>query len=96
VTGRRRAVDVLGKTGNSDLASCVIPGGVRAAVVNHDLEPLDVVIVPLRAKAGAGGIWTDLASGRSEPGRAGDGALAVRVPALGYICWEYKGPEAKK
>jgi hypothetical protein len=96
VTGGRRAVDILGKTGNADLASCVIPGGVRAAVVNHDREPLDVVIVPLRAKAGAGGIWTDLASGRSEPGRDGDGALAVRVPALGYICWEYRGPEAKK
>ncbi len=77
-------------TENIDLASCFIAGGVRAAVVNHAAEPVDVVIVPLGTGASAAGIWTDLATGTTRPGRAADGALAISVPALGYICWEYK------
>jgi hypothetical protein len=90
VTGGARPVDVLGATENVDLASCFVPGGVRAAVVNHAAGPLDVVIVPIGAKAGRGGAWTDLATGASRPGRAADGALAVTVPPRGFICWEYR------
>ena len=88
VTGGRRPVDVLGTTENVDLASCAIPGGVRAAVVNHGAGPIDVVIVPLGLKKA--GTWTDLVSGVRRPGRASDGGLAVSVAARGYVCWEYK------
>jgi hypothetical protein len=88
ITGGKRAVDVLGTTENVDLASCFIPSGVRAAVVNHAAAPIDIVIVPV--DAGKGGSWTDLATGKSRPGRATDGGLAVAVPARSYICWEYK------
>jgi len=90
VTGGMRPVDVLGATENVDLASCVIPGGVRAAVVNHAAEPVEVVIVPLGTAASAAGIWTDLATGATRPGRDADGALAVSIPARGYIVWEFK------
>jgi hypothetical protein len=91
LTGGRRAVDVLATTDNIDLASCFVPGGARAAVVNHAATAIDVIIVPLGAKAGTGGTWTDLATGKSQPGRPADGGLAVSIPARGTICWEYKG-----
>ena len=90
-TGGGRAVDVLGTTENVDLASCLVQDGVRAAVVNHGSEPLDVVIVPLGAKVTAGGTWTDLVTGKDQPGRPADGALSVRISARGYVIWEYKG-----
>jgi hypothetical protein len=106
VAGGRRAVDIVGATENVDLAACVIPGGVRAAVVNHAAGPVEVVIVPLAVAAGTGqtaaqtgdrtGVWTDLATGASRPGRPGDGGLAVSVPALGYVCWEYKTGDSYK
>jgi len=99
-TGGRRAVDVIGTTENVDLASCFVPGGVRAAVVNHEVEAIEVVIVPLSQAAEPGqkrgpatpqaGTWTDLVTGKSQPGRASDGAITVSIPARGYICWEYK------
>jgi len=91
--GGKRPVDVVGTSENVDLASTFIPGGVRAAVVNHAAEAIDVVIVPLGAKAGAGGTWTDLATGATLPGRPSDGGLAVSVPARYYGCWEYKEPQ---
>jgi hypothetical protein len=99
-TGGMRAVDVIGATEEVDLASCVVPGGVRAAVVNHAETPIDVTIVPLSQAAEQGqkrgqgaprtGTWTDLVTGRTQPGRASDGAITVRIPAQGYICWEYE------
>ncbi len=89
VTGARRAVDVLGTTENVDLASCLVAGGARAAVVNHGDAALDVLIVPLGKGPGAGS-WTDLVTGGKKPGRPADGALAVSVPARGYVCWEYR------
>lgn len=94
VTGGRRPVDVIGANEDVDLASCLIDGGARAAVVNHGREPLDVVLVPLGA-TGAG-TWTDLASGVRRPGRGGDGGLTVTVPAGRYICWEYSSSKASK
>ena len=90
VSGGKRTVDVLGTTDNVDLASTFVPGGCRAAVVNHGSAPLEVMIVPLGVGAGAGGAWTDLVTGVRKPGREADGALAVTVPARGYICWEYR------
>ena len=87
-TGGRRAVDVITPTGNIDLASSLIDGGVRAAVVNHEAGAIDVVIVPVGAANG--GTWTDLATGATRPGRPADGALAVSIPARGFACWEYK------
>ena len=90
VTGGGRAVDILGATDNVDLASTIVAGGCRAAVVNHGGRPLDVVLVPLGAKDAAGSAWTDLVTGARKPGRTADGALAVTVPARGYICWEYR------
>jgi hypothetical protein len=90
VTGGKRPVDVLGTTENVDLASCFTPGGFRAVVVNHGSEPIEVVLVPLGAGTGASGAWTDLVTGVRKRGRDADGALAVTVPALGYVCWEYK------
>lgn len=96
VTGGRRAVDIIGTTPDTDLASCFFPGGVRAAVVNHGSGPLDVVIVPLGARAGSGpgggtpGVWTDLVGGKSQPGRAADGGLAVPIPARGFVCLEHR------
>ncbi len=89
VTGGRRPVDVLGTGENVDLASCLIPGGVRAAVVNHGAEPLDVVIVPLAGPGAAPGVWTDLVTGAKRKGRAADFGLPVTIPARGYACWEY-------
>lgn len=90
-TGGRRAVDVVGATENIDLASRVVDGGVRAAVVNHAAEAIDVLLVPLGAKgAAAGGTWTDLASGAARPGRDKDGALAITVPPRGWTVWEYR------
>jgi Domain of unknown function (DUF4434) len=88
VTGGRRPVDVLASTGNIDLASCFIDGGVRAAVVNHEAGPIDIVIVPIGAAKD--GTWTDLAAGKKQPGRPADGGLAVTIPARSYACWEYK------
>jgi len=88
VTGGRRPVDVLGATENVDLASCVIDGGVRAAIINHGNSPIDVVIVPLGSKTA--GAWKDFVSGTAKPGRAADGALVVTVAGRGYVCWEYK------
>ena len=100
VTGGQRAVDILGTTEDVDLASCFVPGGVRAAVVNHSAEAIEVEIVPLSQaaepgqKRGPGSLqaakWTDLVTGKSQPGRASDGAITVSIPARGYICWEYK------
>ena len=92
VTGGRRAVDVLGTTEDVDLASCMLPGGVRAVVVNHAAAAIDVVIVPHvpAAQGGEAGVWTDLVTGQSRPGREADGGLAVSVPPRGYICWEYR------
>ncbi len=90
-TGGRRAVDVVGATENVDLASRVIDGGVRAAVVNHAAEAIEVVLVPLGARGtAAGGTWTDLASGATRPGRDRDGALAITVPPRGWTVWEYR------
>lgn len=88
VTGGKRPVDVLGTTENVDLASCFTQKGLRAVVVNHGSDPIDVVIVPLGFKKA--GAWTDLVSGVRKPGRASDGALVVRVAARGYVCWEYE------
>ncbi len=89
-TGGRRAVDVVGATEDVDLASCVVAGGVRAAVVNHAAAAIEVVLVPLGTTGrAAGGMWTDLASGATRPGRAADGALAVTIPARGVMVWEY-------
>ena len=68
VTGARRAVDVLGTTENVDLASCVIAGGVRAAVVNHGSAAIDILLVPLGKGLGAGS-WTDLVTGENPAGR---------------------------
>jgi hypothetical protein len=92
-TGASRAADVLGETGNTDIAVAAIPGGCRAAVVNHGDRPLDIVIVPLVPEPDAGGargVWTDLVTGKSEDGRASDAGLPVRVAAGGYVCWEFK------
>jgi Domain of unknown function (DUF4434) len=88
VTGAKRPVDVLAATENIDLASCVIENGVRAAVVNHEAGPIDVVLVPVGAAPG--GTWTDLATGKTQAGRTGDGALAISIPARGYVCWQYR------
>lgn len=88
VSGGRRPVDVLTPSENIDLASCFVGGGVRAAVVNHAAAPIEVTIVPIGAPKG--GTWTDLAAGATRPGRPGDGALAVSIPARSYACWEYK------
>jgi hypothetical protein len=71
------------------LASCLVPGGVRAAVVNHGSAPIEVVIVPLGKGSGAGS-WTDLVTGAKKAGRPADGALAVPVAARGLVCWEYR------
>jgi hypothetical protein len=92
VTGGRHAVDISGTSEDVDLASCLLPGGVRAVVVNHAAAAIDVVIVPHVpvAQAGEAGIWTDLATGQTRPGRAADGALAVSVPPRGFVCWEYR------
>ncbi|HCS49192.1 MAG TPA: hypothetical protein DIW61_13435, partial [Candidatus Aminicenantes bacterium] len=61
-------------------------------VVNHAAAAIDVVIVPHIpvAQGGEAGVWTDLVTGQSRPGRAADGALAVTVPPRGFICWEYR------
>ena len=85
--------DVLGATENVDLASCVIPGGVRAAVVNHGGSPIEIVIVPLCVNKA--GTWADLVAGAAKPGRAMDGGLAVSVAARSYVCWEYKTIEGR-
>jgi hypothetical protein len=92
VTGGRHAVDVLGASEEVDLASCTLPGGARAVVVNHAAAAIDVVIVPHvpAAQGGEAGVWTDLVTGQSRPGRAADGGLAVTVPPRGFICWEYR------
>lgn len=58
----------------------------------HESTPLEVEIVPLGMGKGIGGVWTDLATGARKPGRDTNGALAVAVPARGFICWEYKFP----
>jgi hypothetical protein len=92
VTGGRHAVDVLGASEDVDLASCTLPGGVRAVVVNHAAAAIDVVIVPHVpvAQGGEAGVWTDLVTGLSRPGREADGGLAVTVPPRGYSVWEYR------
>lgn len=90
VTGGRRAVDVLGATEDVDLASCLIEGGARAAVVNHGREPLEVSLAPVGPAPKGPGVWTDLVTGERRPGRPGDSALTVGVPARGYACWEFK------
>ncbi len=88
VTGGKRPVDVLGTTESVDLASCFTPGGLRAVVVNHGSDPIEVVLVPLAAKKA--GTWTDLVTGATRPGRAQDGGLAVTIPARNYVCWEHR------
>jgi Domain of unknown function (DUF4434) len=87
--GRRRAVDVLGGSGNVDIAAVETPAGCRAAVVNHEPNPLEVVIRPLGPAAGRPGRWTDLASARPLTPAATGSDLKVVIPARSFICVEF-------
>jgi len=87
--GRRRAVDVLGDHSNVDIAAIETLTGCRAAVVNHEPNPLEIVIRPLGPAAGRPGRWTDLASARPLKPAATGSDLKVVIPARGFICVEF-------
>jgi hypothetical protein len=84
-TGGRRAVDVIGTTENVDLASCFVPGGVRAAVVNHGTAAIEFD-VPLDVKAGGTkGTWTDLVTGKPQAGLRRRPGRRSRAMSVGNI-----------
>jgi hypothetical protein len=88
-SGGERQVDILGLNENVDLAVADVPGGFRAAVVNHNPEPLEVTFRPLR-KLKTGGIWLDLATKKPlAPLENGAGLVRI-IPARSFLCLEFR------
>jgi hypothetical protein len=87
--GGRLPVDILGLNDNVDVAVATVPGGFRAAVINHNPEPLEVTFRPLR-KPEIRGIWLDLASQKPLTSLENGFGLVRTVPARSYLCFEYR------
>jgi len=87
--GRGRAVDIRTGRGTVDVAAVGTATGCRAAVVNYDPQPLEVLLKPLGPAAGRPGRWIDLASTQATK-IAGTGRdLKVIIPARSFICVEF-------
>ncbi|MDH4197276.1 MAG: DUF4434 domain-containing protein [Candidatus Aminicenantes bacterium] len=72
-----------------DVAAVETPTGCRAAVVNHDPEPLEVVLRPLGPNEGRPGRWIDLASARPLDSAGTGSDLKVVIPARNFLCVEF-------
>ena len=92
IVGRSRLVDILGTDEDFDMAVSAIPGGFRAAVVNHHPQAREITLRPLGIPAGtrARAEWFQMATGAPILKGVETGVLKMTVDGLSYAAVEFK------
>jgi hypothetical protein len=81
--GASLPVIVDGTTVDVDLAASQSDAVTMVAIVNHGMEPLEVVVRSRDKAPVRGSTWRDLVSQRRLDAGTGDGGLRLRIPASG-------------